>query len=158
MKNIKERKISNEDFMKYAIEEAKTSAKKGEVPIGAVIVKDGKIISKGRNMREKKQNALMHAEVVAIQKACKKLHSWRLENCEMYVTLEPCPMCAGAIINARIKKVVYGAKEKTSHDNLFEMILTSQRLNHKCEFMQDEISQKECSAILTNFFKDKRKS
>ncbi len=155
-KQTKETKTSQENFIQIAIEEAKKALKKGEVPIGAVIVKDGKILSKGRNMRERKQNALMHAEVVAIEKACKKLHSWRLDGCEIYVTLEPCPMCAGAIANARLEKVTYGAKEKTSQDNLFEQILTSNRLNHKCIFAQDEENEKECSDLLTNFFKSKR--
>ncbi len=144
--------------MEVALNEAKKSGRKQEVPIGACIVKDGKVISKGRNMRERKQNALLHAEIIAINKACKKLKSWRLDTCEMYVTLEPCPMCAGAIANARLKKVVYGAKEKTSDDNLFESILTSNRLNHKCEFVQDEKYESECSKLLTDFFKSKRQN
>ena len=144
-------------FIKEALTQAKISLKKDEVPIGAVVVLDGKIIAKGHNMREKKKNALMHAEIVAINKACKKLKDWRLENCEMYVTLEPCPMCAGAIANARIKKIVYGAKEKTSNDNLCEKILSSNRLNHKCEYVQATEYEKECSEILTKFFKSKRK-
>ncbi len=145
-----------ENFMEVAIKMAKKSAKNEEVPIGACVVRDGKVISRGRNMREKKQNALLHAEIIAINKACKKLRSWRLENCELYVTLEPCPMCAGAIVNARLKKVVYGAKEKTSNDNLFESILSSNRLNHKCEFVQDTKYENECSQLLTDFFKKKR--
>ena len=143
--------------MEEALTQAQISLKKDEVPIGAIIVLDGKIIAKGHNMREKKKNALMHAEIVAINKACKKLKDWRLENCEMYVTLEPCPMCAGAIANARIKKIVYGAKEKTSNDNLCEKILSSNRLNHKCEYVQATEYEKECSEILTKFFKSKRK-
>lgn len=145
-----------ENFMETAIKEAKIALKKEEVPIGAVIVKDGKIIAKGHNQREKKKNSLMHAEMIAIGKACKKLHDWRLENCTMYVTLEPCPMCAGAITNARIEKVVYGAKDKTSEDGLFEKILTSNRLNHKTEFFQDTENEKECSRLLTEFFKNRR--
>ncbi len=144
------------NFMEEAIKEAHKALKKEEVPIGAVIVKDGKIISKGHNKREHKKNALLHAEIIAINKACKKLHDWRLENCEIYVTLEPCPMCAGAIANARIKKVIYGAKDKTSQDNLCEAILTSTRLNHKCEFVQDTKFAEECSSLLTQFFKSKR--
>ena len=146
-----------ESYMEIALEQAKISLKKNEVPIGAVIIKDGKIIAKGHNIREKKKNALLHAEIVAINKACKKLKDWRLENCEIYVTLEPCPMCAGAIANARIKKVVFGAKEKTSNDNLCEKILTSTRLNHKCEYIQDSNYEEACSKILTDFFKNKRK-
>ena len=144
-------------FMNQAIEQAKIALKKDEVPIGAVVVKNGKIIAKGFNKREKSKNALMHAEIVAINKACKKLKDWRLENCELYVTLEPCPMCAGAIANARISKVFYGAKDKTSQDNLFEKILTSNRLNHKCEFEQIAEYDDECSTLLTTFFKSKRK-
>ena len=101
-------------FMDEAYIEAEKARRHDEVPIGAVVVRDGKIISRGRNMREKKQNALLHAEIVAINKACKKLGSWRLDDCELYVTLEPCPMCAGAILNARMSKVVFGAYDKES--------------------------------------------
>lgn len=145
------------NFMDEALMQAKKALKNDEVPIGAVIVRDGKIISRGCNKREKSKNALMHAEMIAIDKACKKLHDWRLENCEMYVTLEPCPMCAGAILNARIEKVVFGAKDKTSQDGLFEKILTGNRLNHKTEFVQDASYEEKCSKILTQFFKSKRK-
>ncbi len=145
------------DFMKEALDLAGKALKKNEVPIGAVVVKSGRIISRGYNRREKKQNALMHAEVIAIERACKKLKSWRLDGCELYVTLEPCPMCAGAIANARLERVVYGAKEKTSGDNLCEAILTSNRLNHKCEICFDGRYQGEISQMLSNFFKEKRK-
>lgn len=143
--------------MEEAILQAQKALKREEVPIGAIIVKDNKIIAKGYNKREKTKNALMHAEIVAINRACKKLKDWRLDGCEMYVTLEPCPMCAGAIANARIKKIVYGANDKTSNDNLFEKIVTSKRLNHKCEFLQDKNSEEICSKLLTEFFKEKRK-
>ncbi len=143
--------------MEEAIRLAKKANSKKEVPIGAVIVRNDKIISRGFNKREKSKNALNHAEIIAINKACKKLKEWRLENCTLYVTLEPCPMCAGAIANARIKKVFYGAKEKTSNDNLFEQILTSNRLNHKCEIEQLTEYEKTCSSILTEFFKNKRR-
>ena len=111
------------NFMEEAIKQANKALEKDEVPIGAVIVKNGKIIARGYNCREKNQNALMHAEIVAIDKACKKLNSWRLDGCQIYVTLEPCPMCAGAIVNARIDKLVYGCQEKTSEENLCEKIL-----------------------------------
>lgn len=144
-------------FMEEAIKEAQKALKNQEVPIGAVIVKENKIISRGFNKRERKKNALLHAEVVAIEKACKKLKDWRLEDCEIYVTLEPCPMCAGAILNSRIKKVFYGAKDKTAQDNLCEKILSSQRLNHKCEMILLEEYGKTCSSLLTEFFKSKRK-
>jgi len=139
------------DFMKEAFKEAKKAEQENEIPIGCVLVIDDKIIARGHNIREKTQNALMHAEVVAINKACKKLKSWRLDNAIMYVTLEPCPMCAGAIANARIKKVVYAAKDKTSEDCLCEKILASIRLNHKVELIYEE--NKECSKILTDFFR-----
>lgn len=144
------------DFMQIALEQAQKGYKKGEVPIGAVLVKNGKIISKAYNKREKKQNALLHAEIVCIEKACKKLHSWRLEGCQMFVTLEPCPMCAGAIVNARLDSVVYACSEKTSSDNLFEKILTSSRLNHTCKFSQDKRFEKDVANLLSNFFKSKR--
>lgn len=141
--------------MEEAFKEAQKALNKDEVPIGAVIVKDGKIVARGRNSREKSQNALKHAEIIAINKACKKLKSWRLDGCEIYVTLEPCPMCAGAIANARISKVVYGAKETTSEDNLCELILKSNRLNHKPNIEYRE--NKFCKDILQDFFKNKRK-
>lgn len=144
------------DFMKEALKEAKKAFDKGEVPIGAVIVCDGKILSRGHNNREKSQNALKHAEIIAIEKACKKLKSWRLEDCEIYVSLEPCPMCAGAISNARIKTLHYACKEKTSCDHLCDSILSSERLNHKVEIIFDEKYGKESSSLLSMFFKEKR--
>ncbi len=144
-------------FMKEAIKQSKIALQKEEVPIGAVIVKNGKIISRGYNKREACKNALMHAEIVAIDKACKKLGDWRLDDCEIYVTLEPCPMCAGAIANARIKSVFYGAKDKTSKDCLMEKILSSTRLNHKCDFKQDEEANEICAKLLSDFFKNRRK-
>ena len=144
------------DFMINALAEAKKALKENEVPVGAVIVCGEKIISRGYNKREKSQNALCHAEIIAIEKACKKLGSWRLDGCEIYVTLEPCPMCAGAIANARIKKLVYGALDKTSDDDLCNKILSSNRLNHKTivEYKENEL----CSKLLTDFFKEKRKN
>lgn len=142
--------------MSEALNEAKKALKKCEVPIGAVIVKKNKIIAKGHNCREKKQNAIKHAEIIAIEKACKKTRSWRLDDCEIYVTLEPCPMCAGAIANARLRKLIYGAEEKTSGDNLCQQILSSTRLNHKVEIEIDEKSKDKCSQILTDFFQNKR--
>ena len=144
-------------FLNEAIKEAKKALAKDEVPIGAVIVKDGKVISRGHNNREKSQNALKHAEIIAIEKACKKLNSWRLEGCEIFVSLEPCPMCAGAISNARIEKLTYGCKEKTSNDNLCHTILESERLNHKVEIVFDDSKKEEIAEILSQFFKNKRK-
>lgn len=142
--------------MLEAIKEAKKADKKGEVPIGAVIVLNGKIIAKGYNKREKKQNALLHAEIIAINRACKKLHSWRLEDAEIYITLEPCPMCAGAISNARIKKVIYSAKDASNNSDIIEKIFSSTRLNHKVEYIQGSYSDIS-SKLLTDFFKNKRK-
>ena len=144
--------------MKEALKEAKKAYDKLEVPVGAVIVKDGKIISRAHNLKETKYDTTKHAEILAIQKASKKLNSWRLIDCEMYVTLEPCSMCAGAIINSRIKKVYIGAMdEKTgavgSVLNLFEDFT----FNHKVE-VEKGIMQKECETMLKDFFKMLRKT
>lgn len=139
------------DFMKLALKEAEKAYSEGEVPIGAVLVLDGKVISKGRNKREKTQNALHHAEVIAIDKACRKLKSWRLDGAVMYVTLEPCPMCAGAIANARIKKVIYAAKDASNNSEIIEKIFSSTRLNHKVEYIQGDYAD-ECSKLLSSFF------
>ncbi len=144
-------------FMEEALSQARKAYKKGEVPIGAVLVCNGKIIAKSYNQRERRQNALSHAEINVIKKGCRRLKSWRLDDCELYVTLEPCPMCAGGICNARIKKVYIGAKEKTSFDNLCEKIFTSNRLNHKVEFEFVNDYQEVCSNLLSDFFKIKRK-
>lgn len=143
-------------FMEIALKEAKKANKKDEVPIGAVIVKDNKVIAKGYNKREKSKNAINHAEIVAIKRACRKLKDWRLENCEMYVTLKPCPMCAGAISNARIKRVYFGAEETNSKDNLCEQIFSSTRLNHKVELVKLEEYSSICSELLSSFFKNHR--
>lgn len=155
--NQEQSPLSHKQFMAEAIKQAEKALRKDEVPIGAVVVLNGKIISKAFNKREKSQNALNHAETLAITKACKKLKSWRLENCSLYVTLEPCPMCAGAIANARIEEVFFGAKEKTSQDNLCEKILSSTRLNHKCECTQLYEFEDSCANLLSQFFKSKRK-
>jgi tRNA(adenine34) deaminase len=149
---------NNEKFMKEAIKEAKKAYDKLEIPVGAVIVKDGKIISRAYNQKETKFDTTKHAEILAIQKASKKLGAWRLLDCDMYVTLEPCSMCAGAIINSRIKKVYIGTSdEKTgavgSVFNLFE----DYTFNHKVEF-EKGIMKEECEAILKQFFKELRKN
>ena len=144
-----------EQFMKEAYLLAQKAYKKNEVPIGAVIVKDNKIISTGFNTRNKSQIATNHAEVVAINKACKKLKSWRLEDCDIYVTLEPCPMCLGAILNARIKNLYFGAQDIAGSEDLLNKILNDTRLNHKCNCVSG-IMQNECSALLSKFFKNKR--
>ncbi len=145
-----------EKFMKSAIGQAKIALKKDEVPIGAVIVLDGKIIARAHNLMEKTQLATAHAEILAINKACKKLKSWRLDGAEMFVTLEPCPMCAGAIVNARIKKVYFGAYEKKSGsaESKF-LILTDSGLNHKVQY-EGGILEETCSNMIKNYFKAKR--
>lgn len=146
-----------EKFMKLALEEAEKAREKDEVPIGAVIVQNGKVLAKAFNTRNQSKNAINHAEILAIQKACKKLGDWRLENCDIFVTLEPCPMCAGAIANARIKNLYFGAYDKTGmNKNLLTDILCDQRLNHKVNVFGG-ILEPECKAILTDFFKKKRK-
>lgn len=145
----------NTEFMREALKLAKAAAESGEVPVGAVIVKDGKIIAAGRNMREQKQNALSHAEIEAINNACKELKSWRLDDCELYVTLEPCPMCTGAIINSRIKTVVFGAYDSKAGSMDSVINLCDYPYNHKPE-IYGGICEDECLEILQNFFKKLR--
>ncbi len=142
-------------YMKQALSLAREAAKEGEVPVGAVVVKDRTIIATGRNRREQNKNAICHAEIEAIDKACNILGGWRLWQCELYVTLEPCPMCAGAIINARIPKVIYGAKDAKAGScgsvvNLFEL-----PYNHKPEVIGG-IMEEECRLLLQNFFRSLR--
>lgn len=143
--------------MLKALELAGESALEGEVPVGAVIVKDGEIIATGRNRREKGKNALYHAEIEAIDNACKVLGGWRLWQCDLYVTLEPCPMCSGAIINSRIKRVFYGASDKKAGS--FGSVVDFNQLgyNHKPE-IHSGIMEEECSVLLTDFFKNLRKN
>ena len=129
----------------------------GEIPIGAVIVRNDKIISKASNKREKSQIATHHAEVLAIQKACKKLKSWRLDDCDIYVTLEPCPMCAGAILNARIKNVYFAVKDETS-GGISRFNLMNNTLNHTTNSHHLTEFEQENKSLIQNFFKDKRKN
>lgn len=143
-------------FMEKAIELAKLSAAEGEVPVGAVIVKDDEIVSTGRNRREHGKNALYHAEIEAINSACKTLGGWRLWQCEMYVTLEPCPMCAGAIINARIKRLVYGAHDLKNGSCGSVINLFNLPYNHS-PVLVSGVMEEECGAILSDFFKNLRK-
>ena len=146
-----------EKFMKEALKEAKKAYDKLEVPVGAVIVKDGKIIARAHNLKETKFDTTKHAEILAIQKASKKLNSWRLLDCEMYVTLEPCSMCAGALINSRIKKVYIGAiDEKTGAVGSVFNLLDDYTFNHKVEY-EKGVLQDECENILKEFFKELRK-
>lgn len=144
-------------FMKAALKEAKKAYDKLEVPVGAVIVKDRKIIARAHNLKETKNDTTKHAEILAIQKASKKLNSWRLIDCEMYVTLEPCSMCAGALINSRIKKVYIGASDqKTGAVGSVFNLLEDYTFNHKVEY-EKGVLQDECESILKEFFKELRK-
>lgn len=146
-----------EYYMEQALKEAEKAYKKLEVPVGAVIVKDGKIIARGHNQKETKTDTTKHAEMIAIQKASKKLKSWRLIDCEMYITLEPCTMCAGAIINSRIKKIYIGAMdEKTGAAGSILNLFEDYTFNHKVE-VEKGIKQEECEKILKQFFKELRK-
>lgn len=143
--------------MKEALKEAKKAYDNGEIPIGAIIVKDGKIIARAHNQKEEKNDATKHAEIIAIQKASKKVQGWRLENCEMYVTLEPCMMCTGAIIQSRIKKVYIGAmNEKLGYCGSVLNLLEYNKYDYKVE-SETGILQKECSKIIRNFFTGLRK-
>ncbi len=148
--------MNDEFFMDQAIELAKEAAKEGEVPVGAVVVIDGRIVGRGRNHRETDKNALAHAEIEAINEACKTLGGWRLWQCDMYVTLEPCPMCTGAIINSRIKRLVYGASDSKAGSCGSVVNLFSLPYNHKPEVISG-LKQEECAALLSDFFKRLRK-
>ena len=144
--------------MKEALKEAKKAELIDEVPIGCVIVKDDKIIARGHNQRETDQSPIGHAEIIAINKASKKLKSWRLEGCDIYVTLEPCIMCSGAIIQSRISKVYYGASDpKGGALGSSINVLEAKNINHHSEVISG-VMQEECSKIITNYFKAKRQS
>lgn len=147
--------MTDEEYMGVALELAKISASEGEVPVGAIVVLDGEVIASGRNRRELGKNALYHAELEAISKACEIIGGWRLENCELFVTLEPCPMCAGAVINSRIKRVVYGASDSKAGSFGSVVDLTELPYNHKPEIVSG-VRQTECSEILSSFFKSLR--
>ncbi len=147
----------NEKYMKEALKEAKKAYNKLEVPVGAIIVKDGKIIARAHNLKETKNDTTYHAEIIAIKKASKKLESWRLNGCDMYVTLEPCPMCAGALIASRINKVYIGTMdEKTGACGSVLNLLKDYKFNH-CVESETGILKSECEEILKSFFKDLRK-
>lgn len=147
----------NKEFMNQAISMAKLAAQRGDVPVGAVLVKDGEIVGKGLNRREAEGDPTAHAEIEAIRQGAQKLGGWHLEDCELYVTLEPCPMCAGAIINSRIKRVIFGAYELKSGSCSAESVVNMFALpyNHKPE-VYGGICEAECAALMTDFFKDKR--
>ncbi len=145
------------DFMRLALEQARLSAEEGEVPVGAVVVRNGEVVSYGRNRREKEKNALCHAEIEAINNACKKLGGWRLWECEIFVTLEPCPMCAGAIINSRLKKVSFGAYDAKNGAICSVMKMFDFPFTHKPE-IHGGILEKECADVLSDFFKNLREN
>ena len=145
----------NKKFMQEALTAARLALSQGEVPVGAVIVKDGEIIAVGHNRREQKQNALSHAEIECINTACKKLGTWRLDGCEMYVTLEPCPMCTGAVINSRISTVIFGAYDLKAGCMDSVINLCNYPFNHRPE-IYGGIMEDECKEILQEFFKKMR--
>lgn len=144
-------------YMRDAIKQAMKAKEIGEVPIGAVMVFKGQIIATGYNVRETSQETLSHAELIAIKRANEKIGSWRLEDCTLYVTLEPCPMCAGAIVQSRIKRVVYGAvDQKAGCAGTLMNLLDDERFNHQVE-LSSGVLEEECGNLLTDFFKDLRK-
>ena len=149
--------MTDEQLMQAALEEARAAAALGEVPVGAVVAKDGEIIARAHNLRESGKNAIYHAELLAIDAACKALGGWRLWQCELFVTLEPCPMCAGAVMNSRLKRLVYGAFDDkngacSSVVNLFE-----ERFTH-IPFVRSRILMEQCGGVLTEFFRELRMS
>jgi tRNA(adenine34) deaminase len=146
----------DERFLRLALDEARAAALAGEVPVGAVIVHDGAVIASAHNQRETLRDPTAHAEMIAITQAAASLGAWRLEGCTLYVTLEPCPMCAGAIVQARVPRVVYGAADPKGGavDTLYRL-LADDRLNHRAE-VTPLVLATECGAILTEFFRERR--
>ena len=147
--------MTDTEYMELALKQAGNAFNNNDVPVGAVIVKDGEVIAAGFNTREAGKCAVGHAEINAIEEACKKTGSWRLHGCTMYVTLEPCPMCAGAAINARLDRIVYGAKDPKAGAFGSVIDLNGYPLNHKVT-IEKGVCEKECSEILTGFFKTKK--
>ena len=141
-------------FMKEALKRAKKGLAQGEVPVGAVIVHEGRVVSSGYNRRTKTQTAISHAEMYAIDRACKKFGSWRLPECDLYVTLEPCPMCMGAALNARVRKIYFGAYEQKGRSMTADL-LASNLLNHTLE-VEGGVLEEECSEVLSGFFRSMR--
>ncbi|GIO28189.1 tRNA adenosine(34) deaminase TadA [Ornithinibacillus bavariensis] len=143
-------------YMQLAINEAEKASQRNEVPIGAIIVFQDEVIATGFNIRETSQETLSHAELIAIREANKKVGSWRLEDCTLYVTLEPCPMCAGAIVQSRIKRVVFGASDpKAGCAGTLMNLLDEKRFNHQVAVTRGVLEEK-CSSLLSNFFKELR--
>ncbi len=158
MAEQKAQQMTETDYMAEALRLAKEAAEAGEVPVGAVVVKDGTIIGRGRNRREESNRSLSHAEIEAIEEANQNLGSWRLVDCELYVTLEPCPMCSGAILQARINRLVYGTKDPKAGavDSLYQL-LADPRLNHQVEVVSGVLAD-EASLLLKEFFLKLRSS
>ena len=152
-----QRYLPDHRFMKEAIALAKAAGAAGDIPVGAVVVKEGKIIGRGCNRRERDKSAVAHAEILAIEEACRALGSWRLEGCELYVTLEPCPMCAGAIINSRIAKVIFGAYDPKAGSLKSVTELFSLPYNHRPEIWGG-VLEEPCRALLGEFFGALRKN
>ena len=142
-------------FMTEALKLAKLAAEKGEIPVGAVVVRDGEIVGRGYNLRENKKNAAAHAEILAIEEACGAVGDWRLKGCTLYVTLEPCPMCAGAIVNSRIDKVVYGARDSAAGCCGSLINFNAYPFNHAFS-IKGGVCEEECVSILKDFFENKR--
>ncbi|MFD2217147.1 tRNA adenosine(34) deaminase TadA [Metabacillus endolithicus] len=148
--------MNDQHFMKIALEEARKAKEIGEVPIGAVIVLNDVVVGVAHNLRETEQRSIAHAEILAIDQACKEVDSWRLEDATLYVTLEPCPMCAGAIVLSRIKRVVYGASDpKGGCAGTLMNLLQEERFNHQVEVTKG-IEEQECSGMLSSFFRELR--
>ena len=143
-------------YMERALELAREAFKLGEVPVGAVVVRDGEIIGEGYNLREREGSVIAHAEVIAIEQACKRLGTWRLSGCTLYVTMEPCPMCAGALVNSRIDRVVYGCKDAAAGCLGSVIDFNSYPFNHSFETASG-ICSRECTELLQEFFRQKRK-
>jgi len=148
--------INKEYFMKEALKEAQKAYKKLEVPVGVVIVRENKIIARAYNQKEGKNSPIKHAEIIAIEKACKKLNNWRLNDCDMYITLEPCPMCAGAIINSRIRKIYIGTMEPNSGACGSKINLLQDYNFETAVEIENDVMQEECKKILKKFFKEIR--
>ncbi len=149
--------LTHEAFMQEALVEAQRAYDLDEVPIGAVVVKDGKIIGRGHNLREREKDPTLHAEIIAIKQAAETLGGWRLMNCDLYVTIEPCPMCAGAILQARICKLIFGARDpKAGCTGSLYNLLEDSRFNHQTEVVEAVLAE-ECSHIMKDYFKQKRK-
>lgn len=147
--------MSEEIFMKLALKEAKLALKADEVPIGAVVVKNGAVVARAHNTRNKSHNAVCHAELSAISRACKKLGDWRLSGCDLYVTLEPCVMCLGACFNARISNIYFGAYDVSGKGCVALSEAIGKTLNHEL-FIHGGVLQSECSQLLSDYFKSKR--